>query len=89
MPRLSTFYGIVITMHFNEAPHPVRPHFHAEYSGLEASFDIETLELIVGRLPRRVTRLVLKWARLHQDELRLNWEIIRSSGRLIPIAPLP
>jgi hypothetical protein len=89
MPRISAFYGIVITMYFNEDVHPGRPHFHAVCADAEASFDIENLELIAGRLPRRAHRLVLRWARLHQAELRRNWELLRSTGRVIPIAPLP
>ncbi len=89
MPRVSAFYGIVITMYFNEGLHPGRPHFHAACAGAQASFDIESLELIVGRLPPRANKLVLEWAKLHQDELRRNWELLRSTGRVIPIAPLP
>ena len=88
MPRVSAFYGIVITMYFNESQHLGRPHFHATYADVEASFDIESLELIVGRLPNRANKLVLRWAKLHQDELRRNWELLRSTGRVIPIAPL-
>ena len=89
MPRVSSFYGIVITMYFDERTHPGRPHFHAQHGGAQASFDIESLDLIVGRLPRRAHKLVLKWATLHQDELRRNWKMLRSTGRVIPIAPLP
>jgi Protein of unknown function (DUF2442)/Domain of unknown function (DUF4160) len=51
MPRVSAFYGIVIRMFHNETNHPGRPHFHAEFAGVSASYDIETLEPIVGRLP--------------------------------------
>ena len=58
MPRVSAFYGIVILMFVDEDRHRGRPHFHAEYAGAAASFDIETLETIAGRLPRRATRLV-------------------------------
>jgi Domain of unknown function (DUF4160) len=89
MPRVSAFYGIVIRMHFDEEPHPGRPHFHAEYAGVEASFDIETLEPIVGRLPPRANRLVLRWGGLHQEELCLNWQRARLKESLVPIDPLP
>jgi hypothetical protein len=89
MPRVSAFYGIVITMYFDENLHPGRPHFHAEYAGVRSSFDIESLEPIVGRLPPRVNRLVRKWARQHQGELRQNWALVRSGQAPIRIAPLP
>ena len=89
MPRVSAFYGIVITMYFDEVRHLGRPHFHAQYCGASASFDIETTELIVGGLPRHVARKVRRWARLHQDELQINWELLRADGQLLQIAPLP
>jgi hypothetical protein len=41
MPRISEFYGIVITMYYAE--HGVS-HFHALYAGEDASVAIETLE---------------------------------------------
>jgi hypothetical protein len=89
VPRVSAFYGIVISMYFDEANHPGRPHFHAQCAGVSASYDIETLEPIAGRLPRRAAKLVRRWARLHQDDLRRNWGLLRSDGQVIPIAPLP
>ena len=57
MPELSRFLGIVIKMYFNDHE---PAHFHAEYSGDEALFEIETLEVYRGRLPRRVHALVLE-----------------------------
>jgi hypothetical protein len=89
VPRVSAFYGIVIQMFHNEAFHPGRPHFHAEFAGVSASYDIETLEPIVGRLPRRSHRLVVKWARLHQDELLRDWARCRAGRSPLPIDPLP
>ena len=89
MPRVSAFYGIVIEMYFNEAHHSGRPHFHAKYAGASASYDIETLEPIVGRLPHRSHRLVVRWARLHRDELLWDWARCRADLPLSPIDPLP
>jgi hypothetical protein len=63
MPRISSFYGIVIWMYFDEPQHEGRPHFHATYGDDEASFDIDNLELIAGGLPRRAQKLVTEWAR--------------------------
>lgn len=89
MPRVSAFHGIVILMYFNEGNHPGRPYFHARYGSTEATYDVESLDPIVGTVPRRANRLIRRWARLHQDELRHNWDLLRSTGRVIPIAPLP
>ena len=88
MPRVSAFYGIVITMYFDEKTHPGRPHFHAGYAGTRASYDIENVERIVGELPSHINRLVLKWSRLHRGELLLNWRLVRSGQAPDPIDPL-
>jgi hypothetical protein len=88
MPRISAFHGIVIWMYSDEGHHR-RPHFHAEFGEWEASFDIETLEPIVGWLPGRATRRVIRWARIHRAELRANWLRARAGEPPKPIAPLP
>lgn len=88
MPRISSFYGIVIRMFHDEARHEGRPHFHAAYGGDEATFDIESLELIAGKLPRRARRMVLEWARARQGELRENWDLARAHKPPKPIDPL-
>ena len=88
MPRISSFYGIVIWMYHDESHHLGRPHFHARYGDDEASIDIEDLAVIAGTLPRRALRLVVEWARLHDSELRANWNRARRHQRLEPIEPL-
>jgi hypothetical protein len=85
MPAISAFYGIIIRMFFDEhGP----PHFHVAYQGYDAVIDIETLEVKVGRLPRRALNLVLDWAELHQEELRANWKLIEEGRPLSNISPL-
>ncbi len=46
MPSISRFCGITIRMFFNEDFHPGKPHFHAEYAGAKASFEIARLMTI-------------------------------------------
>jgi hypothetical protein len=48
MPEISRFYGIVIRMYFVDH-NP--PHFHADYQGFKAEYDIQTLKLLNGALP--------------------------------------
>lgn len=86
MPRISSFYGITITMHWNDHP---PAHFHATYAGEVAHLDIETLELIDGYLPPRALRLVREWADAHRAALRSNWQLAQSHEPLEPIEPLP
>jgi hypothetical protein len=85
MPRISTFFGIIIAMYYNDhAP----PHFHAVYHGEEAQISIESLEILRGSLPRRALALVLEWAMFHRNELRQDWEKARLGVPLDPIEPL-
>ena len=86
MPRISYFYGITITMHWDETHHR-RPHFHARYGEYRASFDLAG-EIIVGDLPKRQLRLVQAWTELHADELLADWELAVSEYPLNPIDPL-
>lgn len=66
MPEISRFFGIVIAIYWQE--HGI-PHFHAKYGGHRASFAIEDLRLLEGRLPPRVMALVVEWAAMHSKEL--------------------
>ena len=85
MPRISQFFGIIISMYYNDhSP----PHFHAKYAEHEAKVAIETLELEEGNLPRRALALVLEWAALHRAELWDNWERAREGQPLVQIEPL-
>ena len=86
MPELCRFRGIIIRVHWNDHP---PTHFHVEYGGLDATFDIEGLYQIDGKLPTRVRRLVVQWATLHQDELRDAWEKASREETPERIAPLP
>jgi len=55
VPTISTFFGIVIRMYYDDhGP----PHFHAYYGEDMALISLETLEVLQGRLPRRAMSLV-------------------------------
>lgn len=86
MPEISRFFGIVIYMYFKDH---IPPHFHAEYSGMEAMFSIETGNIIKGDLPRKQTRLIQAWVELHNEELMFNYgETLKDNGVLRKIQPL-
>lgn len=82
MPRVSEFFGIVIYMYYNDH---LPPHFHAEYGDDEAIYEIETLTVSRGKLPRRAHALVIEWASLHRAELRDDWERARLEKPLTKI----
>jgi hypothetical protein len=70
MPEICRFLGIVITMYFDEH-NP--PHFHVRYNECRASIEIESLNVMTGRIPARVRGLVEEWAELHRRELMEMW----------------
>ena len=85
MPEISRFFGIVITIYWKE--HGI-PHFHTKYGGSRASFTIENVRLLEGKLPPRVMALVVEWAVKHQDELLVDWHLAMAKKPLNPIKPL-
>jgi Domain of unknown function (DUF4160) len=85
MPEISRFFGIIIRIFFN---HHEPAHFHAIYGDHEALFEIDTLAVYRGELPRRALAMVLEWAAIHRSELRQDWDLARESKSLSPIAPL-
>ena len=85
MPEISLFYGIRITMYY-EDHNP--PHFHAEYYGNKAVIDIDKARVIKGALPSRQLKLILAWCVIHQDELMQNWELARDAKPLNHVEPL-
>tara|TARA_B100000315_G_C14067444_1_gene359063 strand:+ start:168 stop:389 length:222 start_codon:yes stop_codon:yes gene_type:complete len=66
----------------------VPPHFHAEYAEHEAVYEIETIEVLRGRLPRRAHALVVEWTTLHRAELTDNWIKARDGLPLQRVEPL-
>ena len=84
MPEISLFYGIRVTMYYNDH---MPPHFHAEYNGHKALVDINNIQVIRGSLPNKQLRLILAWCTI-QDELMQNWELAKDMKPLNKINPL-
>lgn len=85
MPEVSRFFGIIISLNYNEHP---PPHFHVRYNDQKALVDIQFLRLIEGRLSPRALGMVIEWATIHQAELQENWQRARQQEPLRKIAPL-
>jgi hypothetical protein len=64
------------------------PHFHAVYQREQVQVDVNTLEVIHGRMSRRALALVLEWAALHRAELRQAWERASTNQEPSKILPL-
>ena len=85
MPEISRFFGIIITLYYND--HPL-PHFYVRYGKQKAIVGINPLTILEGELSTRTWNLVREWALEHQVELLENWERARLAKPLEPIEPL-
>ncbi len=85
MPIISTFFGIVIRMYYDEHD---PPHLHAEYQGYRAVLDFRGNILKGGLGSRTAVRLVREWIDLHEDELNGLWDLARAGKELGRIPPL-
>ncbi|HZU89712.1 MAG TPA: DUF4160 domain-containing protein [Stellaceae bacterium] len=85
MPELSRFFGIIITLYYDDH---LPAHFHVRYGSQRAIVAIESLAVIAGDLSPRVRGLVVEWAALHRQELREAWNLAAQHQPLKPIAPL-
>ena len=83
MPEISRFYGIIIKMFLHDREHNP-PHFHAVYGEYTGNFNIETLEMYVGDLPKTAQNFIVEWARKHKKALLDIWE----SKTLTKLPPL-
>lgn len=85
MPEVSRFFGIIIRMFYDEH-NP--PHFHAEYSGYKAVFDLQGNVLKGNLLSRTATKLVREWIDFHVLELEEAWRMARENKVINKIEPL-
>lgn len=85
MPVISMFFGIAIRMFYNDHE-PI--HFHAEYQGQRGKFDLSG-KMIVGDIQSRTAlRLIKDWAKLHEFEIRRNWQRMKAGKPFEVIEPL-
>ncbi len=85
MPEISRFYGIRITIYFDDHP---PSHFHAEYGEYEAVFSIKDGEVINGKLPNTAKKLVKKWYGLQKENILKAWEQIQNDEVFDKVPPL-
>ena len=85
MPIISSFYGIIIYIYFQDH-NP--PYFHARYNEFEALISIDTFGIIKGQLPGKAMALIVEWAILHKDELIKDWDLASQNEIPFKIDPL-
>lgn len=83
MPEISRFYGIIIKMFFKPKEHEPS-HLHALYGEYVGIFDLYTLKMTEGDLPKKAQELVVEWMQQHQLELLEMWK----SQNLYKLPPL-
>jgi hypothetical protein len=84
MPTISMFYGIIISMYYDDH-NP--PHFHAHFGEFEALFNFDG-EVLKGDFPAGKKRIVAAWAEIHRDELAANWKLAKDGQTLYSIDPI-
>lgn len=83
MPEICRFYGIIIKMFFKPKEHE-SSHLHALYGEHVGIFDLKTMKMTEGDLPKKAQELVHEWMELNQDKLLDMW----ASQRLEKLPPL-
>jgi hypothetical protein len=82
--EISRFYGIVITMFYDDH---LPPRFHARLADESIAIAIDG-DGIRGSLPSNRLALVFEWRDRHRDALRDNWHRMRQGAEPRPIPPL-
>ena len=83
MPEICRFYGIIIKMFFKPKEHEPS-NLHALYGEHVGIFDLKTMKMTEGDLPKKAQELVQEWMELNQDKLLDMW----ASQRLEKLPPL-
>lgn len=87
MPTISQFYGITISMFFNDNDKHHIPHVHIQYAENNATFDLKG-NLIAGVIPNKQRKLVEAWIEIHNQELNDLWNAIQKGAETFKIEPL-
>ena len=87
MPSISSFYGIIIRMYFQDNDRHKMPHIHVYFAEDEAVFDL-TGEIIAGDFPKKQAVYVKAWCLLHEEELSANWKLAVNGEEVYRIEPL-
>ncbi len=87
MPIISQFYGIIVSMYFDDKKKHNLPHVHIRYNEYKAIYDFEA-NLLEGKLPIKQTKLVEAWIIIRKEELVTLWKLMEEEGKIFKIKPL-
>ncbi len=87
LPIISQFYGIIISMFFNDIDKHHKPHIHVQYGEFNCTFDFEG-NILSGKIPNKQRKLVEAWIELRKDDLNVLWKIVQDGSGSFYIEPL-
>jgi hypothetical protein len=79
MPQVSSFFGIKVTMYYNDHP---PPHFHVRYGSQKAIITIDSPKIWQGDIPSPQFNLIKDWAIENRNSLQKNWSLARQQQPL-------
>lgn len=88
MPVISMFFGIIVSLYFQDNRRHHRPHIHVTFQDDEAVIAIPEGDLLEGSLPPGKMKLVLAWMEIHRDELLADWRLAAEGQLPFKIEPL-
>lgn len=87
MPAISEFFGILVTMFFEDTDRYKLPHIHVRYADSKAVIAIFDGGVLAGSIPAKQLQTVRAWIEIHKNELFANWELALADEPLFAIAP--
>lgn len=87
MPIVSQFYGIIISMFFNDTDRHHLPHIHVQYAEYRCNIDFNG-NLLSGNIPNKQRKLVDAWIEIRKEELKALWNILQDGNNGFTIEPL-
>lgn len=87
MPIISQFYGIIVSIYFNENNKHNLPHIHVRYNEYKATYDFDG-NTLSGELPFKQNKLIEAWIIIHKEDLVTLWNLMQEEGIYFKIKPL-
>ena len=88
MPTISMFYGILVSIFFEDNERHHLSHIHVRYQGMKASISINDGAVLAGIIPSKQLKMVQVWVDIHKEELLANWELAVAGEEPFRIEPL-
>ena len=87
MPIVSQFYGIIISMYFNDIDKHHLHHIHVQYAEHRCTFDFNG-NILSGKIPNKQKKLIVAWIELRKEDLITLWNMLQNGNGTFTIEPL-